>query len=227
MSEASTVPALAGAAGAPEHAALGDLVAAARELMLAVSTTARPDAELHTAAAGIRELAASLAVDAHPRVHKVRLLPPAAAAVRAGEPWQCFPFNVQGIPYVIEVDGERARAAFTPGALLEGPPEHLHGGFAAAVIDAFLGTLVQVAVTPSFTATLDLRYVGPVLLDVPVEVVGQVVSVSGRKVVAECTISQDGRAAVEARGLFVAVEGSGVAAVEARVRELEERGADA
>ncbi len=196
---------LAGAAGAPEFAALAELTDAVRALMEAASSTTMPEARMHSAAAEIRTLAGELAAGRLPRVHKIRLLAEHVERVRDGEPWQAFPFNVQGIPFVVRVEADRGWADFIPGPLHEGPPDLLHGGFSAAIIDAFLGTLVQVALRPSVTATLELRYRGPVLLEVPTRIEGRVLKESGRKVVAECAIKQGGAVLVEATGLFVAV----------------------
>lgn len=212
---------LVGTAADPEFADLADLMAAVREVMAAASATDLRGEVLAQPAAELRRIAAQLATERVPdRINKIRLMPHEVARIRAGEPWQCFPFNAQGMPFSMTVDGDTARAEFTPGSLQEGPPELLHGGFSAAVIDAFLGTLVQVAVEPAFTATLDLRYLGPVQLDVPTLLTGRVSSRSGRKSVAECTISQHGQPLVSAKALFVAVAGSGVTHVEAGIAEL-------
>lgn len=215
---------LVGSAAAPEFADLTDLTGAVRDLMDAAGCTRLEGADLRTAAESIRAVARDLGRDANPRPHKIRLVPHEVQQMREGKPWQAFPFNPQGIPFAIQVDGSTGRAEMLPTALHEGPPDLLHGGFSAAMIDAFLGTLVQVAVEPSFTATLDLRYVGPVQLDEPVEITGRVVSRSGRKVHAECEIRQHGEARVTARGLFVAVAGSGVTSVERQMGVLRGEG---
>lgn len=212
---------LVGSAAAPEYAGLADLMAAVREVMEAGSGTTLGAEDLAGPTAELRRIAAELRTSMTPeRVNKIRLMPEEIDRIRAGEPWQCFPFNAQGIPFAMTVTGEEARAEFTPGNLHEGPPNYLHGGFSAAMIDAFLGTLVQVATEPSFTATLDLRYLGPVALDVPCVLSGAITSRSGRKSIAECTISQHGTPLVAAKGLFVAVAGSGVSDLEQRVAEL-------
>ncbi len=213
-------PPSVGTAGDAEFDGLNDLLGSVRGLMLAAACTDVPEETKRAAAATIRDLVADLSAQSLPRVRKIRLFPHEVAKIRLGTPWQCFPFNPMGIPFSLVVDGDTARGELLPGSLHEGPPNYLHGGFAAAIIDAFLGTLVQVAAKPCFTATLDLRYLGPVELDVQMSIEGRIVSVSGRKVVAECWISQGGKRAVEATGLFVAVEGSGVTGVEQGLAEL-------
>ena len=212
---------LVGSAADPEFAELADLVAAVREVMAAASGTALPGEALLAPTAELRRIAADLSAARVPnRVNKIRLKPHEVARIRAGEPWQCFPFNPQGMPFSMTVEGDTARAEFTPSSLQEGPPDLLHGGFSAAIIDAFLGTLVQVAVEPAFTATLDLRYLGPIELDVPCVLTGAITSRSGRKSIAECSIAQHGRPLVGAKAIFVAVAGSGIAHVEAGIAEL-------
>lgn len=210
-----------GAAADQEYRELADLVRAVREVMTAASTSGVDAHVMTEQAAELRRIAAVLGAKPVPeRIHKIRLLPQEMARVRAGEPWQCFPFNVQGIPFAMTVTGQSARAEFTPGPLQEGPPAMMHGGFSAAMIDAFLGTLVQVGVEPAFTATLDLRFLGPIHLGVPCVLEGAITHRSGRKSVAECTISQHGVPLVEAKAIFVAVMGSGHASVEAKIAEL-------
>ena len=114
-----------------------------------------------------------------------------------------FPYNPMSVPLVIRVDGARAVAEFTPEALLEGPPGFVHGGFAAHVLDALLGTLVQAQGRPGYTARLDLSFRRPTRLDRPVVVEGVMQQTEGRKMRAHGWISQDGQRTVEAHGLFV------------------------
>jgi acyl-coenzyme A thioesterase PaaI-like protein len=99
--------------------------------------------------------------------------------------------------------GARATANLTPDALHEGPPGLLHGGFSAALLDALLGTLIATQGLFAYTANLQLRYLRGTVLDEPVEIVGEVTRVVGRKVYAEGWISQYGRRTVEAQGVFV------------------------
>jgi len=113
------------------------------------------------------------------------------------------PFNPLAIPLAVVIDGRRASAVLTPDALHEGPPDHFHGGFSAAMLDHLLGYLVFAQGTPAVTARLDLVYRRGVTLDSPIEVRGEITAVDGRKIHAEGSIVQDGERAIEARGLFI------------------------
>jgi len=81
----------------------------------------------------------------------------------------------------------------------------MHGGFGAAILDALLGVLVMTEVTSAVTAELTLNYHHPTPIGDIVEVHGRVVEVRPRTIIAEGTISHNGRATISARGVFVPV----------------------
>lgn len=187
----------------PGNAAAADLLAATRELMLAASTSGAAPQEMRDAAVQLRELAGTLAHTAGTRVRRVPLDDAAAERMRAGEPWQVFPFNPMGVPLVMRIDGGTVSAELTPDAMLEGPPDWLHGGFGAALMDALLGTLVRVECGRAYTATLEVRYAAPTLLDVPIRLEGRLAAQQRRKIHAVGRILQHGVCTLEAAGLFV------------------------
>lgn len=187
----------------PSHAAAVELLSATRELMLAAAVSDAPAPEMRAAAARLRALAGELGGIARRRVRRVPLDDAAAERMRSGEPWQVFAFNPMGVPLVMRVDGEKVSAELTPNAMLEGPPDWLHGGFGAALMDALLGTLVRVRCGPAYTATLEVRYAAPTLLDVPMRLEGHLAGRQRRKVHAAGRIVQDGKCTLEAFGLFV------------------------
>src|SRR4051812_29247629 len=120
-------PPLVGAAARDEFSDLGDLVASVRELMRASASTSATGAQMRAAAAAIRAVGADLSLAPNPRTHKIRLLADEVAQVRAGAPWQCFPFNPLGIPFPITISGLSGHGELTPDFLFEGPPDYLHG----------------------------------------------------------------------------------------------------
>jgi hypothetical protein len=190
------------------RAATGVLVEATRRLMRHVSTSPASPESLRAAARRINGVVADLG-PAGPRVLRVPFDEAAADRVRNGAPWPMFVFNPMAAPLVIHVEGRRAWGELTPGALYEGPPGFLHGGFSAHLLDALLGTLVQAQGTPGYTAQLDLSFHAPTLLDRPTLVEGEMGESEGRKMRAVGWISQDGRRTVEARGLFVGPSAAG------------------
>jgi acyl-coenzyme A thioesterase PaaI-like protein len=131
----------------------------------------------------------------------------AIALTRAGKPWGVFRHNPLGIPLLIQVCGGRASATLNPNALLEGPPRLLHGGFTAAMMDALLSTLVQAQDIRAVTVRLDVQFLEAVPLDLPLELSGEVLDVSGRKVTARGTMSRNGTPVARADALLITVPG--------------------
>jgi acyl-coenzyme A thioesterase PaaI-like protein len=117
--------------------------------------------------------------------------------------WPVFRFNPQALPLAIRFDGDAAYATTVPNALYEGPPESVHGGYLAHLMDCMLGTLIQATGRRSVTGTLDLRYHARTPLDVPLELGARILATSGRKTTAEAWVEVDGARTVEARGLFI------------------------
>jgi len=188
--------------------AVASLVATTRDLMLAAGTTDVEPAHIDEAEALLRRAAELLGARRRPRVHRLVVDQAWATRARAGElPIHLAPLNPLGIPLTLKIDGTRATASMTPGPLHEGPPNLFHGGFSAAVLDHLLGVLISAQGIPAFTAHLELDYLAGIRLDEPVEFVGEVVSIEGRKVTARAWIEQDGTCAVEAHGLFIQPEG--------------------
>jgi len=179
--------------------ALNDLIAATRELMLAAGTTDVEPDRIRQAESLIAEATRLLGEERRMRVHR----PPVERAVAGERLFHLAPLNPLGIPLVLSVTGRRGTATLVPGALHEGPPGLLHGGFSAAVLDHVLGVLIFAQGLPVFTATLELTFRKSIVLDEPMEIVGEVTRIEGRKAWAEAFISQHGLRTVEARGLFV------------------------
>lgn len=184
------------------EAATARLVAATRRLMAHASTTTAGPQDLTAAADAIDRVVDGLGAPGS-RVLRVPFDEAAVERVRDGEAWVTAVHNPMFVPFEVRVDGPRARADLVPGALLEGPPDYLHGGFAAHLLDVLLGTLVQAQGRPAYTGTLELRFLRPTELDVPVVVEGVMGESDGRKMRVEGWISQEGERTVEAHGLFV------------------------
>ncbi|MFN2540471.1 MAG: PaaI family thioesterase [Mycobacteriales bacterium] len=200
-------PATAGALQQEQLAAAERLVTQVRALMLAAATSTVPVADLDEAARLV-ERATQLA-GASRQVEGLRLNLDRAAIARtaAGEPWQVFRHNPLGIPLTIEVDGDLATAALAPTALLEGPPQVLHGGFSAAMMDALISTLVQVQGLRAVTVRLEVEFLAAVPLDEPLHLTARLVEVAGRKVRATGSVQQRGVEVVRAEALLITVAG--------------------
>lgn len=188
---------------AQQRQATGVLVEATRRLMCRVAASDATPEELRSVAAAVDAVSERMG-EPGPRVMRVAFDEEATRQVREGAIWTMFQYNPMMIPLRIGVEGPTGRAEMTPGALHEGPPGLLHGGIAAHILDAFLGSLVQAQGRPGYTARLDLAFRAPTLLHRPIVIEGEMTPTQGRKMRAHGWISQDGRRTVEADGLFVA-----------------------
>lgn len=192
---------------AAELRAAHGLVTTTRRLMRAVATTDVAVDDMEAAERALASVAESLEQRRGRRHRRIPFDSAGIARVQDGQPWEHFSFNPLGIPLVMYLHGTRARATLDLDALHEGPPELLHGGFSAGLMDALLGSLVQAQGVRSVTAKLELRFRRAVPLDTKVVLGGEVVESEGRKTWAEGWIEHDGARAVEARGLFVRMPG--------------------
>ncbi|MBM7519646.1 PaaI family thioesterase [Nocardioides nitrophenolicus] len=186
---------------------VAELAAATRRLMLAAATTDVEPDQLRAARDRMDELAATLGRRTRPRALRASFDEPARAReIGPGLAWPVFRFNPQALPLAIRFDGDAASATTVPNALYEGPPESVHGGYLAHLMDCMLGTLVQATGRRSVTGTLDLRYLARTPLDVPLELGARILETTGRKTTAEAWVEVDGARTVEARGLFIELQ---------------------
>ena len=183
------------------------LAATTRRLMQAVATTDVGVEDMREAEQTLARVADALEVRSRRRYRRIPFDTAGIARVQAGQPWEHHSFNPLGIPFVMHVQGPRARATLDVGAMHEGPPDLLHGGFSAALMDALLGSVVQAQGHRSVTAMLELRFRRAVPLDSTVELGAEVEETVGRKTWAQGWIEHDGERAVEARGLFISIPG--------------------
>ena len=186
-----------------------DLVTATRDLMLAASTTDVDVDNMHAAVEAMQHLTQSLGQRTRDRVVRAAFDgPQRSRAAGPEQPWQLFSHNPAGFPIAIAFDQDEASARVVANALYEGPRDSMHGGFSAHLMDCMLGTLMQARGQRALTATLDMRYLHRTPLDQPLDLFSRIVRVSGRKVIAEGWIEHEGRRTVEARGLFIDIDGN-------------------
>ncbi|MFE7225624.1 PaaI family thioesterase [Nocardioides sp. NPDC057577] len=196
----------------PEHTdelaeEVAALASATRRLMLAAATADLDVDELRAARTRMDALTDELGRRSRARVLRADFHAPARAREAGPDrPLPIFRFNPQALPLALHLDGDTARARTVPNALYEGPPDSVHGGFLAHLMDCMLGTLVQATGRRAVTATLDMRYRARTPLDVPVDLAARIVKISGRKIVAESWVEVDGERTVEATGLFIELE---------------------
>lgn len=192
---------------AAERQASLDLADATRELMLAAATSDVGPADLQAAAQQLRDVTEMLGRRRRPRVLRASFDGPASARAQGSDVgWRLFAHQPTAFPIEMRFGEDDARATVVANALFEGPPETLHGGFVAHILDCMLGTLMQARGVRALTASLEVTYLRRTPLDVPLELFSRIVQVDGRKSTAEGWIEHDGIRTAEARGLFIALK---------------------
>ena len=129
----------------------------------------------------------------------------------------CGRLNNHGHQIKTTWDGDETVTHFTPEPYHIAIPGYVYGGLIASIIDCHCtGTAAAAAAKsagreldddPAFrfvTASLQVDYLRPTPLGVPLEIRGAVEEVSGRKVIIRSTVSAEGE--VCARGKVVAVQ---------------------
>lgn len=196
----------------PVSEAAEEAVAAARRLVTALLHAEKvPAAEIAGMTQRLNELAGQ--AEAHvpavePRERTWRQRPREDAALRNPVNGRQNAFapglRVRGMP-----DGS-VQAEVTLGLLYEGPPGSVHGGVSALLLDHLFGAANYWAGAVGPTAELTLRYKRPVPLGTPLTLTAKQVSVDGRKLRTEGTISVGGKVCVRAEALFIAKSEFGV-----------------
>lgn len=129
----------------------------------------------------------------------------------------CGRLNEHGLKVESFWDGEETVAVFHPRPYHTAAPGYVYGGLLASIIDCHgTGTAAAAAYRAEgramdtlppirfLTAALQVDYVRPTPLGVPLEVRGKVKQTKGRKIVVAATISAAGQVCV--RGEVVAVQ---------------------
>ncbi|GAS93272.1 uncharacterized protein RMCC_0238 [Mycolicibacterium canariasense] len=180
----------------------GPLTAAVRKLVDASIRTSVDDETVRAAVASIEAVTASLDRRQHdgPRTlrHEITGRPVAWADPAIG--WR----NAIAPPLQIQhTETGRCWTEFTLGAAYEGPPNRVHGGICALVLDHLLGEAASEGLTiPRFTGTLTLKYLRGTPLG-PLRAEAWVDRTEGFKAFARGRILDAEGVTVEAEGIFV------------------------
>lgn len=201
-----------------EYAAQRALTDALRGLALATGTTAADAVTLKDAVEIVTDLTERIAVGGNRRLTRASFDEPALWA-RNGATVPMNQLNVAHPPFEMHFEGDFSSAAQTGDvvglratsevrvdALHEGPPDSVHGGTSAFLLDCMLGVLVQASGVAAVTGSLETRYLRLTPLDEPVQLRSEIVSRRGRLIRVEGAIEHGGEVCVEAKGLFIAVE---------------------
>ncbi len=133
-----------------------------------------------------------------------------ASAFPEGEVLDLWPYspvtgelNPVAPPIRMWRDGATVRGSGQIPTSLNGPPDGVHGGFVAAVLDELLGLAAVVAGVGGFTGTLAVRYLKPTPIGVDLDFEAHVQSVDGRKVTTSGSVSANGEACATAEAIFI------------------------
>jgi acyl-coenzyme A thioesterase PaaI-like protein len=92
---------------------------------------------------------------------------------------------------------------FALGAAYEGPPDHVHGGVSALILDHVLGAAAHKLGRPAYTGTLTLRYRRRTALGRPLRAEAHVERTEGVKTYSVGHIADEDGVTVEAEGVFI------------------------
>ncbi len=180
------------------------LVAVLRRLMHAAARTGAGAEEKRRIAGRIEDLIEEL----EPGVRRGALRLPVDAPLQARLAAEPLPAGVDSpfaIPLAIEFseDGRTARAEFTADSLLEGPLTAVHGGIIAWIFDVILGVLVQAQGGSAVTRSLEVEYLRPTPLGVPLMIEAQLGETEAARFPVVGTITAAGKVTARSSGLFV------------------------
>ena len=136
-----------------------------------------------------------------------------AESANAGEPFGFFDHspmlgraNPLAPPIELRLEDGLIIGRATFGAAYEGPPGSVHGGFVAAAFDEVLGSTQSLSGAPGMTGRLIVHYRSPTPLHTELRFVGELVSVTGRKILTKGELFAGDVLCAEAEGLFITVD---------------------
>jgi len=183
------------------------LAAAMRKVIELLVTTEAPEDELRVAADRLERYAQRL--EAQPRQYITWGHPEASTAGSTGSFFDLSPFmglaNPLAPPIMLWVDGDTVRGKAKFGWAYQGPPDHLHGGFVAALFDETLGLAQSMTGNPGMTGTLTVRYRKPTPLYTSLRIEATVRRVEGRKIFTEARLYAGDVLTADAEAIFISL----------------------
>jgi hypothetical protein len=194
----------------PEQHALSD---ATRKLIEAVRLSTASPESLAQARARVEQALEVLAPHTHKGPYaQADLLGGLGEFERTQDPMELFPYspligrgNPIAPPIEFTLQGNEVHGLGRFGAQYCGPPNHVHGGVIAAVMDELLGAVNVVNDLGAMTGTLTIRYRQPTPLFEEIRMQGRTAGTEGRKVFAEGQMWHGDRLLAEAEGIFIQV----------------------
>jgi acyl-coenzyme A thioesterase PaaI-like protein len=114
--------------------------------------------------------------------------------------------NPMGLGGYLWREGDVAVQEVTLGKAFEGAPGRAHGGIIAAIIDETMGLVLAINSQLAFTAQLDIAFVAPAPINVPLTARAWLREQNGRKISIEANVEADGGLIAKATALFISVD---------------------
>ncbi len=184
--------------------ALTSLAGRTRELVEAVVLGDAAIAELGAAAAEIGNLAARLGARRRPGPIRFQIDTEDGRGLQPHSPVTGEANPLAPPIRIVTTPEGTARAEFILGHVYEGPPDAVHGGVCAAILDSLLGSAAAAGDRPGMTAELVLRYLRPTPVGAPLVAEAWIRGVVRRTTIVDGRIlNHRGELTVEATGEFV------------------------
>lgn len=100
-------------------------------------------------------------------------------------------------------DGDLVRGSVCFDWAYEGPPNHTHGGWVAAVLDHFMGMAQMRSGAPGMTGGLEVRYLKPTPLNLKLDLVAELTRLSDRKTRVDAELRCGDEVTASASAVFV------------------------
>ena len=209
----------------PRRAELIRLSEAVRGVLHRLVQTSAPVPLIAEAADRIEEVVALLAEHRTASIYEGF-----AESANAGEPCGFFDHspmlgraNPLAPPIELRLEDGRMIGRATFGAAYEGPPGCVHGGYVAAAFDEVLGSTQSLSGAPGMTGRLTVHYRSPTPLHTELRFEGELVSVTGRKILTQGQLFAGEVLCAEAEGLFISMNLAKFAELKERREELQRR----
>lgn len=207
----------------PRRAELIRLSEAVRGVLHRLVQTSAPVPLIAEAADRVEEVVALLAEHSTASMYEGF-----AESANAGEPFGFFDHspmlgraNPLAPPIELRLEDGRMIGRATFGAAYEGPPGCVHGGYVAAAFDEVLGSTQSLSGAPGMTGRLIVHYRSPTPLHTELRFEGELVSVTGRKILTQGQLFAGDVLCAEAEGLFISINFSKFAELKERRDELQ------
>jgi len=113
------------------------------------------------------------------------------------------PYNPIAPPFRFSMEDGIMHATGNFDSQYCGPPEGVHGGYVAALMDELLGVTCVMNGHGGYTGTLTIRYISPTPLDVELTATAQVKEIKDRKAIIIGELKAGDRLCAEAEGIFI------------------------